>query len=338
MTGRRRRTGLAGLVLLLCAASWVEIAWGPVTIPLGQVLAQTFAYLHGSRAADAVVMGAIRWPRLCAALLVGAGLASSGAVLQAVFRNSMADPGIIGVSSGGALGAVLAISLGLGGVSPWLPPLAAFVFGLAAVFAVYRLGCVGGRTAVHSLLLSGVAVSSLCSAIVTLLLSLVPFQTMAQMMFWLMGGLDGVTWLHVAVAATAVLPGLVVYVAMAPALDIVSIGEEQAEGVGVHIERVRRLAMLVCALVVGACVSISGVIGFVGLIVPHLLRLWFGASHRILLPVSALGGAVLLTLSDVIARMALSPVELNVGIVTSCLGAPFFLYLLRRQYGRTRWG
>ncbi|MBX6353304.1 MAG: iron ABC transporter permease [Thermoflavifilum sp.] len=335
---RRRRTGLIGLFLLLCIAAWVEISWGPVSIPIRQIGSQTWAYLHGSRDADAVVMGAIRWPRLCAAILVGAGLAVSGCVLQAVFRNSMADPGIIGVSSGGALGAVLAISLGLGAVSPWLPPLCAFALGLAAVLAVYRLGSIGGRTAVHSLLLSGVAVSSLCSAIVTLLLSLVPFQTMAQMMFWLMGGLDGITWVHVAVAGSAVLVGLVVFIAMAPALDIISIGEEQAEGVGVHLERVRRVAMLVSALVVGACVSISGVIGFVGLIVPHLLRLWFGAAHRVLIPVCALGGAVLLTLSDVIARMALSPVELNIGIVTSCLGAPFFLYLLRRQYARGAWG
>ncbi len=196
---------------------------------------------------------------------------------------------------------------------------------------VYRLGTIGGRTAVHTLLLAGVAVGSLCSALVTLVLSLTPLETMQQILFWLMGGLDGSTWMSAAWLAVSVAAGMAIYMAHADALDVMSIGEEQAEGVGVPLQRVKRVLFVTAAVVVGVCVSISGVISFVGLIVPHLVRLWLGPRHRSLVPASALGGAVLVVAADIVARMALRPVELNIGVVTSCLGAPFFLYLLRRH-------
>ncbi|MBX5437503.1 MAG: iron ABC transporter permease [Alicyclobacillaceae bacterium] len=311
-----------------------EVSVGPMNIPLSRLLSATWAYWHGSRTADAVVLGAIRWPRLLVAAFAGAGLASTGAVLQALFRNPMADPAIIGVSGGGSLGAVFMIQIGAQAVSPWLVPFGAFAAGLAAVLVVYRLATVDGRTAIHSLLLSGVAVASLCSAVVTLLLSLAPLETMQQIMFWLMGGLDGSTWSHVLVVAVFVLFALIVYESQAHALDILSLGEEQAEGVGVNPQRVKQVTLVTAALAVGSCVSVTGVIGFVGLIVPHLMRLWMGPSQRLLIPASALGGAALVTAADIVARMALAPVELNIGVVTSCLGAPFFLYLLRRQYHR----
>ncbi|MCL6548574.1 MAG: iron ABC transporter permease [Alicyclobacillus sp.] len=320
------------LALLLVLSAAVEVSVGPLSIPAARILPDTWAYLHGARTADAVVIGAIRWPRMLVAAWVGAGLASTGAVLQAIFRNPMADPAVIGVSAGGSLGAVVAIQLGAASVGAWLTPLAAFASGLAAVYAVYRLGTVGGRTAVHALLLAGVAVGSFCSAVIALILSLAPVQTMQQMLFWLMGGLDGSTWSHVWIAAVFAGAAILIYSTQGHALDILSLGEEQAEGVGVHPQRVKQIVLVTAALVVGACVSVSGVISFVGLIVPHLMRIWIGPVQRVLVLASAVGGAILVTASDIVARMALAPVELNIGVVTSCLGAPFFLYLLRRQY------
>lgn len=319
------------LALALVVAAVLEVSLGPVTIPFMQVLPKTVAYLRGDHSTAAVVMGAIRWPRLCVAVLVGAGLAATGAVLQAVFRNAMADPGVIGVSAGGSLGAVLVITAGGASVHAWAVPGGAFAAALTAMAVVYRLGTIGGRTAVHTLLLAGVAVGSLCSALVTLVLSLTPLETMQQILFWLMGGLDGSTWMSAAWLAVSVAAGMAIYMAHADALDVMSIGEEQAEGVGVPLQRVKRVLFVTAAVVVGVCVSISGVISFVGLIVPHLVRLWLGPRHRSLVPASALGGAVLVVAADIVARMALRPVELNIGVVTSCLGAPFFLYLLRRH-------
>ncbi len=325
------------LGLLFVAAALAEVAVGPMSISPGQAVVQLWAYLHGGRSADAVVMGAIRLPRMLAGAVVGAGLASTGAALQAVFRNPMADPGIIGVASGGSLGAVAVIQSGLAAAGFWWTPLGAFAAGLVAVFLIYRIATVRGRTAIYSLLLAGVAVSSFCSAMVSLIMSLTPLQTMQQMLFWLMGGLDGITWPSVLMVGGVFAGGFVVYLLLADGLDILSLGEEQAEAVGVHLQRVKQVTFLVAAFVVGACVSVSGVIAFVGLIVPHVMRLVIGPRHRLLLPASAIGGAVLVLFSDLVARMVLLPRELNVGIVTASLGAPFFLYLLRSRdtaYGR----
>ncbi|MDQ0188946.1 FecCD family ABC transporter permease [Alicyclobacillus cycloheptanicus] len=332
--GLRRRSPVVVLLLVVIAflaAAAAEVAIGPIMIGPVKVVSQTLAYLHGSRSSDAVVMGAIRWPRMFGAAFVGAGLASTGAALQAVFRNPMADPGLIGVSSGGSLGAVIVIQLGLAAANQWWTPLGAFASGLLTVLLIYRIATVSGRTAIYSLLLAGVAVSSFCSAMVSLLMSLAPLNTMQEMLFWLMGGLDGVTWMSVLMVGTFAVIGFVVYGRYARALDILSIGEEQAEGVGVHLQRVKQVMFITAAFVVGACVSVSGVIAFVGLIVPHLMRIFIGPSHRWLLPASALGGAVLVLVSDLVARMAFLPIELNVGIITASLGAPFFLYLLRRR-------
>ncbi|MCL6631916.1 MAG: iron ABC transporter permease [Alicyclobacillus herbarius] len=326
------RLALCALAAALVIATAMEVSIGPMSIPVAKLIPDTLAYLHGVRSGDAVVMGAIRWPRALVAILVGAGLASTGAVLQAVFRNSMADPAVIGVSSGASLGAVLTIQVGLAKLNVWATPVGAFLSGLVVVYVIYRLATLQGRTAIYALLLAGVAVSSFCSAMVMLLLSLVPLQTMQEMMFWLMGGLDGTTWTSVWMVLVFVFAGLAVYGWQAQALDILSIGEEQAEGLGVPIQTIKQILFAMSALVVGACVSVSGVIAFVGLIVPHLIRMWVGPRHRVLLPASALGGGILLALADLLGRMALQPVELNVGVVTSCLGAPFFLYLLRRHY------
>ncbi len=317
--------------ILFVIACILEVSIGPMMISPSEIIPQTWSYLHGGHSPEAVVMGAIRWPRLLVATFVGMGLASTGAVLQAVFRNPMADPAIIGVSSGGSLGAVLMIQFGFAQLNEWFTPIGAFAVGLVVVYVIYRLATVSGKTAIYALLLAGVAVSSLCSALLTLILSLAPLQTMQEMLFWLMGGLDGSTWTSVVIVSLFTAIGISIYMMEALALDILSIGEDQAEGVGVHLQRTKQLVFAVSAFVVGACVSVSGVIAFVGLIVPHFVRMVIGPRHRLIIPASAIGGAILMLISDLIGRMILQPVELNVGIITSCLGAPFFLYLLRKN-------
>ncbi|WP_067622469.1 FecCD family ABC transporter permease [Alicyclobacillus acidiphilus] len=330
MTTRGRLT-FGVLIAAFLVSSALEIGIGPMAIPFWRIIPDTWQYIHGQHTTDATVIGALRWPRLLVAILVGAGLAVSGCVLQAVFKNPMSDPGVIGVSSGGALGAVLTIALGWSAKSIWVTPVGAFVCGLLVVFIIYRLATIGRRTHLYALLLAGVAMGSLCSAIITAILDLSPLEAMQQMMFWLFGGLDGSDWHEVILLACTDAVVLTAFVALAWALDIMVTGEEHAEGVGVPVQRVKQVTLAMCALLVGICVSTTGVISFVGLIVPHVLRYFVGARHRALIPASALGGAILLSLADLLARTALSPIELNVGVVTSCLGAPFFLYLLFRR-------
>lgn len=324
------------LVVLLLVVTVVEIAVGPLGIAITKILPDAIAYFRGTTSVDAVVMGAVRLPRVVVAAFVGVGLASAGVALQAVFRNPMADPGVIGVSSGGSLGAVLVIAMGLSGLSIWVVPLAAFTTGLITVFVIYALATYRGYTSIYALLLSGVAIGSLAGAVVDLLLSLEPLQTMQQALFWLMGGLDGSTWSSAGIVAGFSTLGLLFFMMEAPTLDLLSLGDEQAISVGVHVEAHKRLVLVFSALVVGSCISVSGAIGFVGLIVPHVMRLLIGPSHRFLLLTSALGGAILLIFSDILARTVLMPSEINIGIVTSVLGVPFFLMLLRHQQKTSR--
>ena len=324
------------LVVLLVVVTVVEIAVGPLGIAITKILPDAIAYFRGATSVDAVVMGAVRLPRVVVAAFVGVGLASAGVALQAVFRNPMADPGVIGVSSGGSLGAVLVIAMGLSGLSIWVVPLAAFSTGLITVFVIYALATYRGYTSIYALLLSGVAIGSLAGAVVDLLLSLEPLQTMQQALFWLMGGLDGSTWSSAGIVASFSTIGLLFFMMEAPTLDLLSLGDEQAISVGVHVEAHKRLVLVFSALVVGSCISVSGAIGFVGLIVPHVMRLLIGPSHRFLLLTSALGGAILLIFSDILARTVLMPSEINIGIVTSVLGVPFFLMLLRHQQKTSR--
>lgn len=331
-------TALVFLSILLLLVAAVEISVGPMWLPLDRIVPDARAYFFGVHSADAVVMGAIRLPRVVVALFVGAGLASTGAVLQAVFRNPMADPGVIGVSSGAALGAVFSMQLGAAALGVWAVPIFAFFAGLITVFVIYALATVKGFTSIYSLLLAGVAISALSGAGVDLLLSLSPLQSLQQALFWLMGGLDGSTWTNALLVGVFSVIGFLIFWIEAPTLDLLSLGDEQAHGVGVHVERKKRLLLTICALIVGSCISVSGAIGFIGLIVPHIIRLVIGPSHRLLLPASAIGGAILLIASDIIARTVLMPVEINIGIVTSALGVPFFLFLLRKQQRLSRHG
>ena len=324
----------AALAGLLVAVAVVSAGVGPVSLPPDVV-----AGILVSSAAEALGFGgvgptapetattivtAIRLPRIALAAVVGFGLATAGTVMQGFFRNPMADPSIIGVSSGAAVGAVAVIALGA--VGPFGLEAAAFVGALLAAFSVYLIATRGGRTPVATLLLAGVAVQALLGAVVSLLL-LLSGENLREAIYWLMGHLHRSEWSDVAVAGPLVAVGFLLLLPFVRELNALLLGEEDAHAVGVNVERTKVLLLAGASLVTAVAVSVAGVIGFVGLIVPHAVRLVVGPDHRVLLPASAFAGAAFLVATDTVARVGAA--ELPVGIVTAFLGAPFFLYLLR---------
>jgi len=319
----------------------VAAAHGPLRIPYSTT-AKVLVQRAGIRVGGEVdqtsrrVIEQIRLPRIVVAGLVGMALALSGAALQALFRNPMADSGVLGVSSGGALGAVVAIVTGLQSLHLFFLPAMAFAGALLAAFVVYSIAALGGRLSIAALLLTGLAVSSFLGACITavLLFSVYNLDAVREVLYWLAGGLDARSWRHVWVAVGPIAAGSVVLFAFARDLNVMLTGEESAHALGVPVALVRRVLLVVTAMLTGVAVSVSGTIGFVGLMVPHMLRLVVGADHRVLLPASALGGAVFLIGADTIARLVIEPAELRVGVVTALVGAPFFLFLLRRDRRR----
>lgn len=284
------------------------------------------------------VLHVIRLPRVVLALLVGAGLAVSGAVMQGVFRNPLADPGLIGISSGASLFAVIGIVLGvqtlggaLAGAAPYALSAMAFVGAFVATITVYRISRVDGRTHIATMLLAGIAINALVVSITGVFTYAADESQLRTITFWMLGSLGGATWPVV----LGILPFVVVPVLVLPAfarpLNAFSIGESNARAMGFDVERVKRLVILFAALAVGASVAVAGIIGFLGLVVPHIVRLLTGPDHRILLVASAVLGAVLLLLSDTLARTALSPGEIPIGIITSIIGAPVFLLIVLRE-------
>jgi len=268
----------------------------------------------------------IRLPRIALGALVGVSLAAAGTVMQGLFRNPMADPSIVGVSSGAAVGAVAAIAVP--GLVPFGLRPAAAVGGLLAAFAVYAVATEGGRTPVATLLLAGVAVQTFLGAVVSFLL-LQSGDSLERAVYWLMGRLSGATWGEVRATALIVPPVLAVLFLYARETNVLLLGEAEAHTLGVAVERTKRVLLAAATVVTAAGVAVAGVIGFVGLIVPHAMRLLVGPDHRILLPATAVAGGAFLVAADTVARTALGGAELPVGIVTAALGAPFFLYLLR---------
>lgn len=268
----------------------------------------------------------LRLPRIILAAIVGFALAGAGTVMQGFFRNPLADPAVIGVSSGAAVGAVLAIS------TPALLPFglgpAAFIGGIGTAFLVYLIATEDGRTPVPTLLLAGVAIQTFLGAVISYLI-LHSGDSLQQVVYWLMGHLHNSTWPDVLFAAPMTLGLFGLMVLYARDLNVLLLGEEDAQTLGVAVERTKRVLLALSSAITAAAVAVSGVIGFVGLIVPHMLRLVVGPDHRILLPTAALGGASFLVIADTIART--NPVEVPVGIVTAAVGAPFFLYLLKRR-------
>lgn len=344
---RRAVVVLFALLVLLLATSVVAVGTGMVPIRPGQVVAilaqqvgVSLPWPYGSQH-EAVLM-TIRLPRVLLAVLVGGGLAVSGAAMQGLFRNPLADPGLVGVSSGAALAAVAVIVLG----ATWLPdasrllgpftlPLAAFAGGVGTTLLVYRVARIAGRTVVATLLLTGIAVNALAGAGIGLLTFVATDEALRNITFWSLGSLSGGTWSAVGVVATCIVPAAWLLTRGAAALNVMLLGEMEAGHLGVHVERVKRINVVLVGLTVGAAVAVTGIIGFVGLVVPHLLRLLVGPDHRYVMPGSVLFGAVLLLGADLLARTLVTPAELPIGIVTAALGAPFFLWLLMRQ--RHQW-
>jgi iron complex transport system permease protein len=332
--------GLALVVSLVIATTVgsVEIPWiAIVSVMLTNVIGvASIIPVPDQQAYEAIVMH-LRLPRVVLAGLVGGGLALAGAVLQGLFRNPMADPGIIGVSGGGALGAVVAVLSGFAAKALWSLPLMAFAGAAGATWTIYRLSTRAGQTPLATLLLAGLAVSAFASAVTSLLLSMAQdIFALREVLFWLLGGLDGRGWPHVRLAAVPILTGGLGLALCARELNIVAAaGEEGATSLGVDMQWVKRRVLLLTALVTGAAVSVSGIVGFVGLIVPHIVRLLVGPDHRALLPASFLGGASFLIWADLAARVLLPSQELRLGVVTALLGAPFFMYLLQRHRVRT---
>jgi iron complex transport system permease protein len=329
------------LVVALLASVLVAVTVGAVPIPPGTTL-RLVAWKLGLMSrpdvprSTEVILFELRLPRVMLALLVGLALAISGTLFQGLFRNPLADPAIVGVSSGAALGAIAVIIAGGGALLGGLGvSAAAFVGGLLTAFFVYRLARIGPAVHVATLLLAGIAVAAVISAVMSLVMSFAGEQ-IRSIYFWLLGGLSARGWSSIEVVAPLIVLGVVGTVALVRDLNIVSLGEERAAQLGVDVERFKRRAVALGALLAGAAVSVSGVIGFVGLMTPHVLRLVVGADHRRLVPAVILAGPTFLVLADLVARVAIAPQELPLGAVTALVGGPFFLVLLRRERRRAR--
>ncbi len=341
MRHRYRRT-VALLAVALAASFLFAVAVGAVwispwsTIRLLAWKLHLTARPHGVPRSTEVILFQLRLPRVVLAGVVGAALAASGAVFQGLFRNPLADPAIIGVYSGAALGAVVVIVFaGSGALGAFGVPLAAFAGALLTALLVYRLARIGPAVHVATLLLAGIAVAAVISSVMSLVMSFSGEQV-RDIYAWLLGGLVGQGWSSIEAVTPLVAAGVVAAGLTAHDLNLMALGEERAAQLGVEVGALKRRAVAIGALLAACAVSVGGVIGFVGLMTPHLLRLVVGADHRRLLPAVLLAGPTVLILADLVARTALAPQELPVGVVTALLGGPFFLFLLRREGRRAR--
>jgi iron complex transport system permease protein len=322
-------TRLALLALIAAAALVAALATGAADLPLGDTVAALFG--GGDELARTIVLD-LRLPRATLALIVGGALALSGAVFQALLRNPLAEPYVLGIASGAAVGAVAMVVLGVASVVPAAVPVAAFAGALAAMFTVFRIAVRVGRALdTRVLLLAGVVVAAFCNAIMLLLLTTADVESFRSAVFWTMGSLSGARWRDVVIVSAYLLPVSLALLALARPFNLISLGEDTAHHLGVRVERVKIAAYVIASLLVAAAVAACGVIGFVGLIVPHALRLLWGSDHRFLLPACIFGGGTLLLLADTLARTIVAPAELPVGVVTALVGVPLFIVLLRRR-------
>ena len=318
-------------------------AIGPTQIPLpkiSSIIAERIPFLNGlvnsgSSDIEKTIVLQIRLPRAVSAMMVGAALAIAGVVLQGLLRNPMADPYVMGISAGSALGASIAIGFGirftlLGIVDSM--QMMAFIGALAAIFVVYNIARTGPRMSMLTLLLAGIALTSFLLAIMYSIM-IIRAETSHAIMLWLFGSFIASDWDRVKVAIPFIIVGSIVIYIFARQLNVMQLGEEQAQQLGVDVERMKKIMLISASLITASAVAVSGIIGFIGLIVPHAARILVGPDHRILIPSSALAGAIILVLCDILARTAIEPAELPVGVFTSLLGVPFFLYLLRKKKG-----
>jgi iron complex transport system permease protein len=288
-----------------------------------------------SASTDYGVIFNLRMPRIVLGLLVGAALAVSGVLMQAIFGNPLADAGVVGVSSGAALGAAASITFGLATFGMWTTPAFAFLGGLVAVFSVYFISRTGGRTEVVTLLLTGIAINAIAGAGMAFFTFLGTTSTREQIVFWQLGSLNGALWSNIQLVAPLVLVGVIVALIVAPSLDLFALGERTARHLGVNVELLRIVVIVTVALLVCAAVAFAGIIGFAGLVVPHLMRMMIGPAHLPLMIASALGGALLIAIADLVARTAVPLADLPIGMITSLVGGPFFLWLLVRTRRRS---
>lgn len=342
------RTALALLVIAgLTVASVFAFAFSITTGASDASIVDVITSFAGNGAEtalngrDRIIIFDIRLPRAILGFLIGGGLAVSGAVMQGLFRNPLADPGLIGISAGSSLGAVAMIVLGGGMLAPvahllgiFALPVAAFVGGLATTMFLYRVATRHGQTSIATMLLAGIAIGSLALAATGLLIYMADDRQLRDLTFWSMGSLAGATWDKIAAAGPIIALALLPLPFMARGLNALTLGEAAAFHMGVAVQRLKNIAIVSVAAAVGASVAVSGGIGFVGIIVPHVLRMAIGPDHRFLLPASALLGGSLLLVADVVARTIVSPAELPIGIITAGVGGPFFLWMLLRQRSR----
>lgn len=329
-SSRRRPSAWAlnlALLLLLSTLSLASLRFGAAPLALDQVIDGLFGI--GPETQQLIVQQ-IRLPRVLLAWLVGMALGMSGAALQGLLRNPLAEPGLLGISSSAGLGAVLTLYFGLSTAEQWTLPLSAMLFALIATLFLYGLARAGSSNL--TLILAGVAVSALASALTSLALNLAPNPYDVQdIVLWLLGSISDRSFADVRLVLPFVLVGLALLLAAAPALEVLALGEDEATSLGVNLPRLRVLIIAGTALSVGACVAVTGAIGFVGLVVPHMLRRFVHYRSGLLLLPSALGGAVLLLAADIMLRLIATPKELQLGVVTALIGAPFFLALVLRS-------
>lgn len=331
---------LTGLSLLMIVVFLFSLTIGAVEISVLQTLSILFKPFGVSLAAFSAVQEkvflTIRLPRLLQTIMIGGALGISGAALQGLFRNPLVEPGLVGVSSGAALAAVIFIVFGVrftSQVAPWLQsfllPICAFAGGLVATITVYRLSQSFGKTHIALLILAGVAIIMLSQAFIGLSVFYADENQARAYTFWTLGDLGGATWSKLLFTFPLVLIPCLFLLQFSRPLNAMAVGEAEAFYMGVNVERMKMTVIICCALAVGTVVSLSGTIGFVGLIIPHMMRMSFGADHRLILPASALGGGILLIVADLFARTIVQPSELPIGIVTAMIGTPFLIYLIR---------
>ncbi|MET2011369.1 iron ABC transporter permease [Microbacterium chocolatum] len=343
--GTRIAVTAGALGTALVAVSVVSLGLGQYALAPTEVLGVLLqaggidtAWAPDAPTAAGVVLD-IRLPRIALGILVGAALAVSGVLMQAIFGNPLADAAVVGVSSGAALGAAASLTFGLTLFGLWTTPGFAFVGGLVAVFSVYLVSRSGGRTEVVTLLLTGIAVNAIAGAGLAFLTFAGTTSTREQIVFWQLGSLNGALWQNIALVAPLVLVGVAASVLVAKRLDLFALGERTARHLGLRVEALRILVIVLVALLVCAAVAFAGIIAFVGLVIPHLMRMAIGPAHLPLVITSALGGATLIAVADLIARTAVPLADLPIGMITSLVGGPFFLWLLVRTRRRAGgWG
>lgn len=317
------------LAALAAGALLLSVRLGAVPLEVGEIVDALRG--EGDPTTTAIVRR-LRLPRSVQAALVGGALAAAGAVFQALLRNPLAEPYVLGVSGGAAVGAVSAVVFAGPDAAAWVLPAAAFAGAVGAILLVFRIAATVGRTLdTRVLLLAGVVVGAFFNACILLVLTFADAESFRSAVFWMMGSFSGATWRGVGAFLAYSVPALLVLLALARPLNLLAVGEETAAYLGTRVERTKWVAYGTASLLVAAAVAVSGVIGFVGLIVPHVVRFLWGGEHRFLLPASVLLGAAFLVLADALARTVAAPTELPIGVVTAFVGVPFFVWLLRRR-------